>query len=163
MTLYAMPEDRELALAAAAAAEAAARQGRFWDMHELLFRRQKALGDDDLRGYAAQLGLVQEAGEHGLRAVVVRRQGRERGQHGGAEVPVDPDHVQGGCRVHAAMVPGWQVSPHHQDPVTAGLPRPDGGQQPQFPGALHGRGSVTDLELGVDAADVSVDGVRRDG
>ena len=45
------------ALAAAAAAEAAARQGRFWDMHELLFHRQKALGDDDLHGYAAQLGL----------------------------------------------------------------------------------------------------------
>src|SRR6266516_3980998 len=45
------------ALAAAAAAEAAARQGRFWDMHELLFHRQKALGDGDLRGYAAQLGL----------------------------------------------------------------------------------------------------------
>ena len=45
------------ALAAAAAAEAAARQGRFWEMHELLFGRQKALGDDDLRGYAAQLGL----------------------------------------------------------------------------------------------------------
>jgi protein-disulfide isomerase len=42
---------------AAAAAEAAARQGRFWDMHELLFRRQKALEDGDLRGYAAQLGL----------------------------------------------------------------------------------------------------------
>ena len=45
------------ALAAARAAEAAALQGRFWDMHELLFRRQKALEDDDLRGYAAQLGL----------------------------------------------------------------------------------------------------------
>jgi protein-disulfide isomerase len=45
------------ALAAAAAAEAAARQGRFWDMHELLFHRQKALEDGDLRGYAAQLGL----------------------------------------------------------------------------------------------------------
>ena len=43
--------------AAAAAAEAAARQGRFWDMHELLFRRQKALEDADLRGYVAQLGL----------------------------------------------------------------------------------------------------------
>jgi hypothetical protein len=26
-------------------------------MHELLFHRQKALGDGDLRGYAAQLGL----------------------------------------------------------------------------------------------------------
>jgi protein-disulfide isomerase len=45
------------ALAAAAVAEAAARQGRFWDMHELLFHRQKALEDDDLRGYAGQLGL----------------------------------------------------------------------------------------------------------
>jgi protein-disulfide isomerase len=45
------------ALAAAAAAEAAALQGRFWDMHELLFHRQKALEDSDLCGYAAQLGL----------------------------------------------------------------------------------------------------------
>ena len=45
------------ALAAAAAAEAAALQDRFWDMHELLFHRQKALEDDDLRRYAAQLGL----------------------------------------------------------------------------------------------------------
>jgi protein-disulfide isomerase len=45
------------ALAAAGAAEAAALQGRFWDMHELLFRRQKALEDADLRGYADQLGL----------------------------------------------------------------------------------------------------------
>jgi protein-disulfide isomerase len=45
------------ALVAAAAAEAAARQGRFWDTHELLFHRQKALQDSDLRGYAAQLGL----------------------------------------------------------------------------------------------------------
>jgi predicted DsbA family dithiol-disulfide isomerase len=45
------------AFAAAAAAEAAARQGRFWDMHELLFHRQKAHEDGDLRGYAAQLGL----------------------------------------------------------------------------------------------------------
>jgi protein-disulfide isomerase len=45
------------ALAAAAAAEAAALQGRFWDMHELLFHRQKALEDSDLLGYAAQLGL----------------------------------------------------------------------------------------------------------
>ena len=45
------------ALAAAAATEAGALQGRFWDMHELLFHRQKALEDGDLLGYAAQLGL----------------------------------------------------------------------------------------------------------
>jgi protein-disulfide isomerase len=45
------------ALAASAAAEAAALQGRFWEMHEVLFHHQKALEDDDLRGYAAELGL----------------------------------------------------------------------------------------------------------
>ena len=45
------------ALAASAAAEAAALQDRFWEMHELLFHRQKALADEDLRTYADQLGL----------------------------------------------------------------------------------------------------------
>jgi len=45
------------ALAAAAAAEAAARQGRFWEMHGLLFHRQKALDDEDLLMYAGEVGL----------------------------------------------------------------------------------------------------------
>ena len=45
------------ALAAAGAAEAAALQDRFWDMHELLFHRQEALEASDLLGYAARLGL----------------------------------------------------------------------------------------------------------
>jgi protein-disulfide isomerase len=45
------------ALAAALAAEAAARQGRFWKMHDLLFHRQQALEDDDLRSYATELEL----------------------------------------------------------------------------------------------------------
>jgi protein-disulfide isomerase len=45
------------ALAAAAAAEAAALQDQFWNMHERLFHRQRALEDDDLRRYAAELEL----------------------------------------------------------------------------------------------------------
>jgi protein-disulfide isomerase len=45
------------ALAASVAAEAAALQGRFWEMHELLFHSQKALEEPDLRRYAGQLGL----------------------------------------------------------------------------------------------------------
>jgi protein-disulfide isomerase len=45
------------ASAAAASAEAAALQGRFWDLHRLLFHRQRALEDDDLRRYATELGL----------------------------------------------------------------------------------------------------------
>ena len=45
------------ALAAAHLAEAAALQGRFWPMHELLFGHQQALTDPDLLRYADQLGL----------------------------------------------------------------------------------------------------------
>ena len=39
------------------AAEAAGAQGRFWDMHDLLFAHQDDLELDDLIGYAGQLGL----------------------------------------------------------------------------------------------------------
>ncbi|GAB3095781.1 Na+/H+ antiporter NhaA [Isoptericola nanjingensis] len=42
---------------AAVAAEAAHRQGRFWEMHDELFAHQSRLEPDDLRGYAATLGL----------------------------------------------------------------------------------------------------------
>jgi protein-disulfide isomerase len=42
---------------AAEAAEAAAAQDRFWEMHDLLYERQTALSDADLAAYAAELGL----------------------------------------------------------------------------------------------------------
>ncbi len=42
---------------AAEAAEAAAAQGRFWEMHDLLYEHQRHLGDQDLRTYAEELGL----------------------------------------------------------------------------------------------------------
>jgi protein-disulfide isomerase len=64
------------ALHASAAAEAAELQGKFWDMHELLFHRQKALEDEDLRGYAAELGLdvdrfdVDRAGREVMQRIV---------------------------------------------------------------------------------------------
>jgi formate-nitrite transporter family protein len=45
------------ALAAAEASEAAAAQGRFWPMHDLLFRRQKALERADLERYANEIEL----------------------------------------------------------------------------------------------------------
>jgi protein-disulfide isomerase len=53
------------ALAASAAAEAAALQNHFWSMHGLLFRRQLALEEDDLRRYAAELGLDVELFDRG--------------------------------------------------------------------------------------------------
>lgn len=42
---------------AAEAAEAAAAQGQFWQMHDLLFERQKFLNDGNLLEYASELGL----------------------------------------------------------------------------------------------------------
>jgi protein-disulfide isomerase len=42
---------------AAEAAEAAGTQGKFWEMHDLLFENQEALEDEDLADYAATLGL----------------------------------------------------------------------------------------------------------
>ena len=61
---------------AAEAAEAAGAQGRFWEMHDLLFDRQDALDPHDLARYAAELGLDVaaferdlESGRHGPRVV----------------------------------------------------------------------------------------------
>jgi protein-disulfide isomerase len=42
---------------AAEAAEAAAAQGKFWEMHDHLYENQRHLRDDDLRSYAEVLGL----------------------------------------------------------------------------------------------------------
>jgi protein-disulfide isomerase len=51
---------------AAEAAEAAAAQGRFWEMHDILYENQRRLADADLRTYAAQVGLDLEAFDRDL-------------------------------------------------------------------------------------------------
>jgi protein-disulfide isomerase len=45
------------ALRAAEAAEAAAAQGKYWEMHDMLYENQQALEDEDLAQYATSLGL----------------------------------------------------------------------------------------------------------
>jgi protein-disulfide isomerase len=57
------------ALAAAEAAEAAAAQGQFWQMHARLYENQEALADEDLLDHAAAIGLslakfVEDMREH---------------------------------------------------------------------------------------------------
>jgi protein-disulfide isomerase len=53
------PTDRSHphSLRAAEAAEAAAAQGKFWEMHNELFSHQQALGNHDLSRYAKRIGL----------------------------------------------------------------------------------------------------------
>ena len=55
---------------AAEAAEAAAEQGAFWEMHDVLLRHQDALEMDELIGYAEELGLDIERFTDDLRARV---------------------------------------------------------------------------------------------
>ncbi|MFB7652663.1 MULTISPECIES: Na+/H+ antiporter NhaA [unclassified Streptomyces] len=62
------------AQAAAEASEAAARQGRFWDMHDLLLDRQDELGERDLLRHARELGLDMEV----FREDLARRRGARR-------------------------------------------------------------------------------------
>jgi protein-disulfide isomerase len=54
--------------AAALAAEAAAAQGRFWPMHDVLYENQNALEDDDLLAYARALDLEMTEFEDALRS-----------------------------------------------------------------------------------------------
>jgi protein-disulfide isomerase len=63
--------------AAAEAAEAAARQDRFWEMHDLLFRNQSHLEPDALRRYAERLGLdlerfASDGASHAVKARIER-------------------------------------------------------------------------------------------
>ncbi len=53
---YPLPA-HEHAVPAAKAAIAAGRQGRFWEMHDILFEHQDALTPADLESYAARIGL----------------------------------------------------------------------------------------------------------
>jgi protein-disulfide isomerase len=59
---------------AALAAEAADLQGRFWEMHDLLFSRQRELADHDLVTYAASIGLDEDR----FRADFANRKGLPR-------------------------------------------------------------------------------------
>jgi len=84
------------AVGASAAAEAAAAQGRFWPMHDLLFHRQAALTEPDLRTYAAEIGLDlarydrEVAGAEGTEKVLADlRSGLESGVRGTPTLFVD--------------------------------------------------------------------------
>jgi protein-disulfide isomerase len=59
---------------AAEAAEAAADQGRFWEMHDMMFEHQDALRVNEIVGYARELGLDVDA----FKASVKKRRGAGR-------------------------------------------------------------------------------------
>jgi len=65
---FPLSEEHPHAQHAAEVAEAAAAQGKFWEMHDLLYQRQAALADEDLVRYARELGLDAERVRRELQA-----------------------------------------------------------------------------------------------
>ena len=96
---------------AAEAAEAAAAQGRFWEMHDLLYENQRRLRDQDLRGYAEQLGLD------------VERFDEELAEHVHA-ARVHEDFMSG-VRSGVNGTPTFYINgARHDDDAAQGLPKP---------------------------------------
>lgn len=54
---FPLGETHPHAIAAAKASEAASLQGKFWEMHNILFENQESLEEEDLVYYAKKLGL----------------------------------------------------------------------------------------------------------
>jgi protein-disulfide isomerase len=94
------------AIVAAEAAECASAQGRFWDMHALLFEHQRALERSDLDGYARQIGLD------------MRRFAEEMSRR--AHLALVRAHLDSGRRSGVRGTPGFFVNGKRQD-VSFGL------------------------------------------
>ncbi|MFI6385823.1 Na+/H+ antiporter NhaA [Nonomuraea sp. NPDC050547] len=72
------------AVAAALVAESAADEGRFWEMHDILYANQRFLTDEDLGHYAAELGVEpwKDVPRHSRRLAGDERSGRDGGVRG---------------------------------------------------------------------------------
>ncbi len=70
------------ALIAAEAAEAAALQGKFWEMHDLLFEEQNLLKPEIVPSWAKRIGLNLEQFENDIKEGVVEKRIKEDRQSG---------------------------------------------------------------------------------
>ena len=93
---FPLEEAHPHALLAAEAAEAAAAQGKFWPMYELLFRNQAHLKAADLQRYAVELGLDMARYKAEMDDHIYLQKVRE--------------HVAGGRRSHIRATPTFFVN-----------------------------------------------------
>jgi protein-disulfide isomerase len=108
---FPLAESHPHARIAAQAAEAAGAQGRFWEMHDMLFEHQDALELEDLNGYAKLLGLdVQqfsrdlEAGTYAKRVRDDFRNGVRNGVNGTPTFFVNGVRYDGSWANHEAFM-----------------------------------------------------------
>lgn len=95
------------ALPASKAALAAGKQGKYWEMHKKLFENNRALGAEDLKKYAGELGLDVAQWEKDMNSKEVQDQiNEEMGQARTAGVRGTPTIFVGGRQLQNRSVEG---------------------------------------------------------
>jgi protein-disulfide isomerase len=97
------------AMPAAKAAVAAGKQGKYWEMHKILFANQRALGADQLKEYAKQAGLDVAKWEKDMNSPEVAEQiNTEMKEAQAAEVRGTPTIFVNGKRLGNRSVEGFK-------------------------------------------------------
>ena len=97
------------AMPAAKAALAAGKQGKYWEYHEILFKNQRALGADQLKEYAKQVGLDVPKWEKDMNSPEITDQiNAEMKEAQTAEVRGTPTIFVNGKRVMNRSVDGFK-------------------------------------------------------
>jgi protein-disulfide isomerase len=98
------------ALPAAKAALAAGKQGKYWEMHSLLFANQRELGPDKYKEFATKIGLDVPRWEKDMNAPEVAEQiTRETNEARAADVTGTPTFFVNGKRVMNRSVDGFKA------------------------------------------------------
>ncbi len=79
---FPLTEAHPYALIAAEAAEAAALQGKFWEMHDLLFEEQRLLKPEIIPSWVKRIGLNLEQFENDIKQGVIEKRIKEDRQGG---------------------------------------------------------------------------------
>jgi protein-disulfide isomerase len=99
------------AMPAAKAAIAAGKQGKYWEMHKILFQNQRALGADQLKEYAKQIGLDVPKWEKDMNSPEVTEQiSVEMKEAQAAEVRGTPTIFVNGKRLQTRSVDGFKTA-----------------------------------------------------
>jgi protein-disulfide isomerase len=122
MREYPIESIHSRALVASQAALCANEQGKYWEMHDIMFDNQKQLASDDLKAYALSLGLETgtfdaclDEGKYEAQIRVYQAEGQKLGVTGtpsfvvGLTDPKDPDKVRLTTFIHGAkQLPAFQ-------------------------------------------------------
>ncbi len=94
---------------ASKAALVAGKQGKYWEMHDLLFKNYRELAADKLKEYAAQVGLDVARWEKDMASPEIQQQvDRDMADGRSADVQGTPSFFVAGKRVQTRTLDGFK-------------------------------------------------------